>query len=108
MRAAHRFPPHKTFLTNRARTCAGAWNASARLNFSHHKETNGVIWWVAYQRGSFSLKERYACAQHAHQRCGHLFTRAQYLRIIADTDIEGRAALAHCFELPPVAPQPVQ
>ena len=59
-----------------------------------------MIWWVAYRRGSFALKERYVCAQHAHERCGGLFTHAQYLRIVPDDDIEGRAALAHCFELP--------
>lgn len=62
------------------------------------------MWWVAYQRGSFALKERYENAQHAHERCGRLFTHAQYLRIIADDDIEGCARIARCFELPPVKP----
>ena len=59
-----------------------------------------MIWWVAYQRGSFSLKERYACIQQAHQRCVRLFTHAQYLRVIAGDDVEGLASLAHCLELP--------
>jgi hypothetical protein len=85
----------------------GRRNAFARYDFSMPGR-RGVIWWVAYQRGSFSLKERYSSAQHAHQRCGHLFARAEYLRIVADDDIEGCAMLAHCFELPPVAHHPVQ
>lgn len=65
-----------------------------------------MIWWVAYQRGSFTLKERYDSAQHAHERCGHLFTHTRYLRIVADDDIEGRARITDCLELPPVKPSP--
>ncbi len=61
-----------------------------------------MIWWVAYQRGSFSLKERYDSATRAQQRCGHLFTHAQYLRVISHDDTDARAAIGHCFELPPV------
>ena len=63
-----------------------------------------MTWWVAYQRGSFVLKERYDNAQHAHERCGRLFTHAQYLRIIAGDDIEGCAKIAGSFELPPIEP----
>jgi len=59
-----------------------------------------MIWWVAYQRGSFSLKERYACFSRARERCVRLFTHAQYLRIVAGDDVEGLAALDHCLELP--------
>ena len=65
-----------------------------------------MVWWVAYRRGSFSLKERYANAQHAHERCGGLFTHAQHLRIIAGDDIEGVAALTCHFELPPPSTRP--
>lgn len=61
-----------------------------------------MIWWVTYRRGSFSLKERYASARQAHERCGRLFIHAQHLRIVPADDIEGCAALACCFELPPV------
>ncbi len=61
-----------------------------------------MIWWVVYRRGSFSLKERYLSAQHAHERCGGLFTHAQNLQIVPDDDSEGRAALLHCFELPAI------
>ena len=63
-----------------------------------------MIWWVAYQRGSFVLKERYENARHAHERCGRLFTHARFLRIIPDDDLEGRAAIACCVEIPPVEP----
>jgi hypothetical protein len=59
-----------------------------------------VVWWVAYQRGSFLLKERYSCVHRAHARCIHLLTHAQYLRIIPGDDIEGLASLAHVLELP--------
>jgi len=47
------------------------------------------------------VKERYLNVQHAHERCGGLFTKAQHLRIIPGDDVEGLASLAHCFELPP-------
>lgn len=60
-----------------------------------------VDWWVAYQRGSFRLKERYSSARHAQERCGRLFTHAQHLRVIAGDDIEACATLAHWLELPP-------
>jgi hypothetical protein len=64
-----------------------------------------VVWWVVYQRGSFILKERYTNAQHAHARCGGLFTKAQYLRIIAGDDAEAAPILRYCFELPlPASP----
>ena len=74
--------------------------------FSAIRKAGGVIWWVAYQRGSFSLKERYESAHHAQERCGHLFTHAQYLRVIPHDDVDGRAAIDHCFELPPMDHQP--
>ena len=61
-----------------------------------------MIWWVAYQRGSFSLKERYESATRARQRCSHLVTHALYLRVIPPDDIDGCAAIGHCFELPPI------
>ena len=64
-----------------------------------------MVWWVAYQRGSFNLKERYPCSHRAKERCVRLFTQAQYLRIIAGDDIEGLASLAHCLELPSVPSQ---
>jgi hypothetical protein len=60
-----------------------------------------VVWWVAYRRDSFVLKERYTNAQHAHARCDGLFTTTQFLRIVPSDDAEGLASLAHCFELPP-------
>ena len=61
-----------------------------------------MVWWVAYQRGSFHLKEGYPCSLRARERCLHLFTKAQYLRVVAEDDVEGLAGLAHCLELPPV------
>ena len=64
-----------------------------------------MVWWVAYQRGSFNLKESYPCRLRARERCLRLFTKAQYLRVIAGDDIEGLASLAHCLELPPVPSQ---
>ena len=75
--------------------------------YPSHAEELGMIWWVAYRRGSFSLKERYLSSGHAMERCGCLFTQAQYLRVVSDDDIEGCATLASCFELPPVHAQPV-
>src|SRR5438045_2424419 len=41
-----------------------------------------VIYWVAYQRGSFSLKERYQCPDQARSRCSDLITEARYIRIV--------------------------
>jgi hypothetical protein len=76
-------------------------DARARA-FHHYQEAGCVIWWVVYRRGSFSLKERYLSAQHAHERCGGLLTCARQLQIVSDDDIEGRAALRHCLELPPI------
>jgi len=69
-------------------------------------EAAGVIWWVAYRRGSFSLKERYESDTRAQQRCSHLFTHAQHLRVIPDADTDGCAAIGHCFELPPIPHAP--
>jgi hypothetical protein len=57
-----------------------------------------VIYWVAYQRGSFSLKERYSCPRQARDRCNHLVTQARYIRIISATAEDPH--LAHCVELP--------
>jgi hypothetical protein len=66
-----------------------------------------MIWWVAYQRGSFNLKECYPCMHRARARCVKLFTQTQNLRIIAGDDVEGLASLAHCLELPaPESPEP--
>jgi hypothetical protein len=64
-----------------------------------------VIWWVAYQRGSFHIKECYRSARRAQERCGRLFTHTQYLRVVPGDDIEGVASLAHCYELPPPPPE---
>lgn len=47
------------------------------------------------------MKERYLNVQHAHERCGGLFTKAQYLRIIPGDDTEAAPVLNVCFELPP-------
>jgi hypothetical protein len=74
--------------------------------FSATRKAGGVVWWVAYQRGSFSLKERYECATRAQQRCGHLVTHAQYLRVIPHDDIDGCADIGHCLELPPIPHTP--
>jgi hypothetical protein len=59
-----------------------------------------MIWWVAYQRGSFNLKESYPCIQRAQERCVRLLTDVQYLRVIAGDDVDGLASVAHCLELP--------
>ena len=47
------------------------------------------------------MKERYLNVQHAHERCGGLFTKAQYLRIIPGDDTDAAPVLNVCFELPP-------
>jgi hypothetical protein len=59
-----------------------------------------VLYWVAYQRGSFSIKERYPCPDLARARCNTLITHAQYIRIVPTPDGEDERLL-HCFELPP-------
>jgi len=58
-----------------------------------------LIYWVAYQRGSFSLKERYLCPERARNRCGDLITEARYIRIVPSEDGESHF-LPQCFELP--------
>ena len=51
------------------------------------------------------MKERYLNVRHAHERCGGLFTKAQYLRIIPGDDVEAAPVLRCCFELPqPASP----
>ena len=59
-----------------------------------------LIYWVAYQRGSFSVKERYHCHERARDRFGDLITEARYIRIVPAEDSE---PLPHCFELPPAS-----
>lgn len=60
-----------------------------------------MIYWVAYQRGSFSVKERYHCPDRARNRCSDLLTEARYIRIIPAEENE-LGSLSHCFELPAV------
>lgn len=58
-----------------------------------------MIYWVAYQRGSFNLKERYFCPRQARDRCNNLLTQAaRYIRIVSATAEDPH--LAHCLELP--------
>lgn len=61
-----------------------------------------VIYWVAYQRGSFSLKERYHSPERARSRCSDLITEARYIRIVPAEESE-LYQLNHCFELPAVS-----
>jgi hypothetical protein len=58
-----------------------------------------LIYWVAYQRGSFSLKERYFCPERARSRCSDLITEARYIRIVPAEESETHF-LRHCFEIP--------
>jgi hypothetical protein len=73
--------------------------------FFHPDGGSAVIWWVAYQRGSFHLKERYVSARPAYERCGRLFTHVRFLRVITDDDMEGLASVADCLEIPPATPE---
>lgn len=61
-----------------------------------------MIYWVAYQRGSFSLKERYQCPERARSRCSDLITEARYIRIVPAEESDPHF-LVHCFELPSVS-----
>lgn len=60
-----------------------------------------VVYWVAYVRGSFCVKERFASADLARNRCIALATKAQLIRIVP---VEERVypPLSACIELPPV------
>lgn len=58
-----------------------------------------LIYWVAYQRGSFSVKERYFSPERARDRCGDLITEARHIHIIPAEENESHL-LSHCFELP--------
>ena len=58
-------------------------------------------YWVAYKRGSFSIKEKYICADRAHNRCTDLHTKAQSIRIII-AEKHDQPVLPHCLELPAV------
>ena len=61
-----------------------------------------VIYWVAYQRGSFSLKERYLCPDQARSRCSDLIAQAaRYIRIVPAPEAEIQI-LNQCFELPAI------
>jgi hypothetical protein len=67
--------------------------------YTPHQGVLFLIYWVAYQRGSFSVKERYFCPERARDRCGDLITEARYIRIIPGEENETHL-LSHCFELP--------
>jgi hypothetical protein len=60
-----------------------------------------VVYWVAYVRGSFCVKERYASAGLARSRCNDLVGEAGLIRIVP---IEEHVypLLSNCIELPPV------
>lgn len=60
-----------------------------------------VIYWVAYWRGSFSLKERYASPEDAYIRCAGLQPVARAVRIVESGD-DQHPFLPKCIELPPV------
>ena len=62
---------------------------------------SSVVYWVAYQRGSFSVKERYQCPDRARSRCSDLITEARYIRIVPAEEAE-RHHLNQCFELPAI------
>jgi hypothetical protein len=59
-----------------------------------------VIYWVAYIRGSFSLKERYVSAEQARGRCNDLLGEAYFIRVVV-ADHDEPSLLRNCFELPP-------
>lgn len=58
-------------------------------------------YWVAYRRGSFSLKEKYICPDSARSRCQDLHAKAQSIRIVI-ADHYNHPGLSHCLELPAV------
>ena len=58
-------------------------------------------YWVAYKRGSFSVKEKYPCADRARNRCADLHSKAQSIRIVV-AEQHNYPVLPHCLELPPV------
>jgi hypothetical protein len=60
-----------------------------------------LIYWVAYQRGSFSLKERYICPEQAKSRCCDLIAEARHIRIVPAHESDP-PFLIQCFELPAV------
>lgn len=60
-----------------------------------------MTYWVAYIRGSFSVKERYVRVELARTRCTELLTEARLIRLVVAEDGEN-APLLNCFELPPV------
>ena len=58
-------------------------------------------YWVAYQRGSFSVKEKYTCGDRAGSRCVDLHTKAHSIRIVV-AEQHNFPVLPQCLELPAV------
>ena len=72
---------------------------SRRTPYTPHQGVLFLIYWVAYQRGSFSVKERYFSPERARDRCSDLITEARHIHIIPAEENESHL-LSHCFELP--------
>jgi len=61
-------------------------------------------YWVAYRRGSFSVKEQYACDACARSRSDELRAVAHSIRVVAAAE-SNHPVLHQCLELPAVARQ---
>jgi hypothetical protein len=91
----------KASLTSGAGIFIMAERWSALVPIKRNRGIITVIYWVAYQRGSFSLKERYQCPDRARSRCSDLITKARFIRLVPAA--EGEAPpLNQCFELPAI------
>jgi hypothetical protein len=59
-------------------------------------------YWVAYKRGSFSIKEQYASDACARLRSDQLRAVAHFIRVVVAAE-GNHPALSQCLELPAVA-----
>ena len=62
-------------------TMRGTATALSRYSLPN-SEAFIMNYWVAYKRGSFSIKEKYTCGDRARSRCADLHSKAQSVRIV--------------------------
>ncbi len=66
-----------------------------------------MMYWVTYRKGSFWIKERFACGVRANARAIVLCASANGIEIVDGQDHEGLAGIAKALELPALG-EPLQ
>ena len=59
-----------------------------------------MVYWVAYRKGSFWLKERYPCGASANARAIVLCAVTDWIEVVDESDTVGLADIENALELP--------